>query len=106
MDIRQAMGIMKAMKPIMDKEVMIFAYHKNKPIAFYLNIPELNEIFQHVHGNLNLWGKLVFLWRFKRRKYRTMVGVIFGVDREYHGKGIEGAMIKWTEEHVVPLRFL
>jgi GNAT superfamily N-acetyltransferase len=105
MDIRQAMGIMKSMKPIMDKEVMIFAYYKNKPIAFYLNIPELNEVFQHVHGNLNLWGKLIFLWRFKRRKYRTMVGVIFGVDREFHGKGIEGAMIKWTEEHVVPLDY-
>ncbi|MDZ4752598.1 MAG: hypothetical protein SGI87_13355 [Flavobacteriales bacterium] len=105
MDIRQAMGIMKAMKPIMDREVMIFAYYKEKPIAFYLNIPELNEIFQHVHGNLNLWGKLIFLWRFKRRKFRTMVGVVFGVDREFHGKGIEGAMIKFAEENVVPLDY-
>jgi GNAT superfamily N-acetyltransferase len=104
MPLRQAMSIMKSMKPIMDRDIMIFAYHKGKPIGFYLNIPELNEIFQHVNGNLNLWGKLIFLWRFKRRKFKTMVGIIFGVDRAYQGKGVEGAMIKYAGDFIPPLK--
>ena len=32
-----------------------------------------------------------------------MVGVVFGVDRKFQGKGIEGAMIKWTEENIVSI---
>jgi len=103
MALAQAKIIMKSMKPVMDKEVMIFAFHNNKPIAFYTNMPELNEVFQHVNGNLNWWGKLKFLWYFKFGKRHMMVGVLFGVSRDYQGRGIEGALIKWAEQNVVPL---
>ena len=30
-----------------------------------------------------------------------MVGIVFGVDRAYHGQGIEGAMIKFAEDTIV-----
>jgi GNAT superfamily N-acetyltransferase len=103
MPIAQARKIMKALKPIVDRDIVVFVYHKNQPIAFYVNIPELNEIFKHVHGNLNLLGKLKFLYHKLRRTPQIMVGIVFGVDRAYHGKGIEGAMIKWAEDHIVSL---
>ena len=32
-----------------------------------------------------------------------MVGVVFGVIKEYQGKGVEGAMIKWAEDNVIPM---
>jgi len=97
----QADRIMKAMKPIMDRDILIFTFHKNKPIGFYINIPELNDIFKFVNGNLNLIGKLKFLWHKWRKTSTMMVGIVFGVDREYHGKGIEAALIKFAEENVV-----
>lgn len=100
----QALRIIKAMKPVLDPDIVVFVYYNEKPIAFYVNIPELNEIFRHVKGNLNLWGKLVFLYHKLRKTPRTMVGMVFGVDREFHGKGVEGAMIKWTELHIVTLK--
>jgi GNAT superfamily N-acetyltransferase len=103
MPIAQASKIMKALKPIVDRDIVVFVYHKKHPIAFYVNIPELNEIFKHVHGNLNLLGKLKFLYHKLRRTPQIMVGIVFGVDRAYHGKGIEGAMIKWAEDHIVSL---
>jgi GNAT superfamily N-acetyltransferase len=103
MQIQQARSIVKAMKPVLDRDIAIFAYHHDRPIGFYISLPELNEIFRHVHGNLNFWGKLKFLWYRQFGRRHTMVGIIFGVDREYHGKGIEAAMIKFTEEKVVPL---
>lgn len=103
MPIAQARKIMKALKPIVDRDIIVFVYHHDKPIAFYVNIPELNEIFRFVNGNLNWVGKLKFLWHQWRKTPRIMVGIVFGVDRAYHGKGIEGAMIKWAEEHIVTL---
>jgi len=98
----QAKKVMQSLKPVIDKKFVIFAYHKGKPIAFYVNIPELNEIFKHVNGNLNWWGKLIFLYHKLKKTPSTMVGIVFGVDRAYHGKGVEGALIAWAGEFLVP----
>ncbi|MFN3918058.1 MAG: hypothetical protein ACK4K0_09980 [Flavobacteriales bacterium] len=99
-----AQKIMKALKPIVDIDIIVFVYHKNTPIAFYVNIPELNEIFRFVNGKLNLIGKLKFLYHKWRKTPRTMVGIVFGVVKEFQGQGIEGAMIKWSEDHIVSLK--
>ena len=99
----QAQRTMKALKPIMDKDILIFAYEGDNPIGFYINIPELNDIFKFVNGNLNLIGKLKFLYHQWKKTPNTMVGIVFGVDRAYHGKGIEAALIKYAAENVVPM---
>jgi len=33
-----------------------------------------------------------------------MYSIVFGVTKEYQGKGIEGLMIKFAEKHVYPLK--
>ncbi|NNK80187.1 MAG: hypothetical protein HKO93_01715, partial [Flavobacteriales bacterium] len=97
-----AMKVAKSLKPIMDKRIVVFAYAEDIPVGFYINIPELNEIFCYVNGNLNWMGKLKFLYHKWRKTPRTMVGIVFGVVKEWQGKGIEGAMITWFGYHQVP----
>lgn len=99
----QALKTFKAMKPVYDPDIIVFVFKKDRPIGFYINLPELNQIFRYVHGNLNGWGKLVFLWHKWRHTPTTMYGLIFGVVRDYQGKGVEGAMIKFAETDIVPL---
>lgn len=99
----QALKTFKAMKPVYDPDIIIFAFKKDRPIGFYINLPELNQIFRYVNGNLNWWGKLVFLWHKWKRTPTTMYGLIFGVVKDYQGKGVEGAMIKFAETDIVPL---
>lgn len=103
MRMEQARSIIKSMKVIMDPDILIFAFMGEKPIGFYLSIPELNEFFVHVNGNLNWWGKLKFMYHLKLKKRHTMLGIVFGVSKEYQGKGVEGAMIKYCGEVVVPM---
>ena len=103
MKIEQARKAIQAMRPIMDRDIMVFAYHDNKPIGFYINLPEVNEFMQHVRGNMNALGMLRFLYYKMFGKRQVMVGIVFGVDKEYHGRGVEGAMIKYCEEHIVTL---
>jgi len=98
-----AKKVAKSLKPIMDPDIVVFVYYNDEPIAFYINIPELNEIFKYVNGKLNLWNKLKVWYHLKRKTPKTMVGIVFGVVQEFQGKGIEGAMIKWTEENIVTL---
>ena len=103
MELKQAQQIVKAMKPIMDKDIVIFAYYNEVPVGFFVNIPELNEIFQHVNGNLNWWGKMKFLYYKYFGKREIMIGLVFGVDRAYQGKGVESAMIKYAENTIMTM---
>ncbi len=103
MKIEQARKAIQAMRPIMDRDIMVFAYHEEKPIGFYINLPEVNEFMQHVRGNMNALGMLRFLYYKMFGKRQVMVGIVFGVDKEYHGRGVEGAMIKYCEEKIVTL---
>lgn len=103
MRMEQARSIINSMKVIMDPDILIFAFMGDKPIGFYLSIPELNEFFVHVNGNLNWWGKLKFMYHLKFKKRHTMLGIVFGVSKDFQGMGVEGAMIKYCGEVVVPM---
>jgi GNAT superfamily N-acetyltransferase len=98
MTFEAAQSLMKELKPVLEKRILIFAFHENKPIGFFVNIPELNEIFKFVDGNLNIIGKLKFLYHKWKGTPKTMVGLVFGVAKEWQGRGIEGAMINWASE--------
>ncbi len=101
MEAAAALKLVKAMKPVMDPRLVIFIRHHERPVAMYISLPELNEIFKHVNGDLNWWGKLKFLWYKHTGAVKTMTGIVFGVAKEYQGKGIEGALIVFGEEHIV-----
>lgn len=93
MPLKQAQRTVKALKPVMDPDIIFFVLDGDKPIAFYVNIPELNQIFRHVNGNLNAIGKLKFLYHKWRGSTDIMVGLVFGIDRDYHGQGVDGYLI-------------
>ncbi|MBK7383134.1 MAG: hypothetical protein IPI81_07325 [Flavobacteriales bacterium] len=101
MEVGTALKIVKAMKPVMDPRLLIFIRYKDRPIAMYISLPELNEIFKYVNGDLNWLGKLKFLYHKWRGTVRTMTGIVFGVAKEWQGKGIEGALIVYAEKQIV-----
>ncbi|MBK9319548.1 MAG: hypothetical protein IPM91_12525 [Bacteroidetes bacterium] len=97
-----AQKIFKTMKAAIDPDLIIFAFYKGQPIGFYISLPELNQIFKHVNGNLNLIGKLKFLYHKLRKTPNRMTGIIFGVSRAWHGRGVEAAMIVFGEKTIIP----
>ncbi len=93
MPASQARSIMRKMKPIMDEKLIWFAYYKDEPIAFFIALPELNQIFKHINGKLNWIGKLKFLYHKWTGTCDTVFGLAFGVAPEFQKKGLEGAII-------------
>ncbi|HEY0654431.1 MAG TPA: hypothetical protein VGD65_14925 [Chryseosolibacter sp.] len=89
----QAKLIVKQMKPIMDLKLLYFGFYKGTPISFFLSLPEINQIFKHLNGKLDLIGKIKFLWHQFRKTNRKAFGVLFGVVPEHQGKGCDGAMV-------------
>ncbi len=101
MTLDQARHLVREMKPVIDERLLAFAYHDDEPVAFFLNLPELNQIFKHVGHRLDLLGKLRFLWqrwRYMQRTDKKMLGIIYGVIPAFQGKGVDQALITWTQE--------
>ncbi|UTA68864.1 hypothetical protein [Emticicia sp. 21SJ11W-3] len=92
MTAERAEAIMHQMKPILVEELMWFGYHNNKPIAFFIMIPELNQIIKHLNGKLDIIGKLKWVYHRLMKTNHKARGVIFGVIPEYQGRGIESAI--------------
>ncbi len=89
-----AKHLMKQMKPIIDEKIMWFGFYEEKPISFFIMLPEVNQIFKYVNGKMNLIGKLIFAWHQWRKTNKKMFGMTFGVVPGHQGKGVEGALIE------------
>jgi GNAT superfamily N-acetyltransferase len=90
----QAKHLVKQMKPIMDEKLLWFGYYKDEPIAFFLSLPEVNQIFKYVDGKMNWVGKLKFVWHTLRKTNKKAFGILFGLVPEHQGKGVDGAIIE------------
>ncbi len=86
-------AIINQLKPILEEKIIWLGYYKDEPIAFYFNIPDVNQLLKYVNGKLNLIGKLKFLWFKRFNKNQKMLGILFGVIPEHQGKGVDGAII-------------
>ncbi|MGF1532898.1 MAG: hypothetical protein ACFCUI_04295 [Bernardetiaceae bacterium] len=94
MSEKQAQALLQRMKPILDPEIMWFAYHKGVPVGFYLMIPELNQAVKHLNGKFGILQKLQLLWMRRTGKIKKMFGVIFGVVPEYQGRGVHLGLVE------------
>lgn len=91
------------MKPVMDEHLIWFAYHKEEPIAMWVNIPDLNQYFKHLNGQFGLLDKLKFLLLKKYGKCSRFVGLVFGIIPEFQGKGVDAFMIVEGAKVIQPM---
>jgi hypothetical protein len=90
----QAKSIMEQLRPILDEQIVWYTYFKGECVGFFVNIPELNQLFvKYVNGRLDLIGKLKLLYHKWRGSSKTMYGIVFGITPEHQKKGVEVAMI-------------
>jgi hypothetical protein len=93
MSKQQALKMFAMMKPVMDERLAWFAYYNEEPIAMYMSLPDLNQIFRHLNGQFNLWAKLKFLFYKWKGEMTHMTGIVFGVVPEFQGTGIDYYMV-------------
>lgn len=94
MSLESARKLMQGMKPIIDPKIIWFAYYHGTPVAFWVNIPDVNQlIVKYMNGKLTTWGKLRFVWNRWQKRCKTMFGIVFGVVPDHQRKGVEAALI-------------
>jgi hypothetical protein len=89
---------MKLMKEIAPGDLNIFVYYDGEPVGFQIDVLDVNQIFKHVNGKLNLIGKLKFLWY--RKKVNRVRAIVFGIVPGHHNKGLDLGLIMTYYENV------
>ncbi len=102
MEAAEAKAIMNSLKPIVDVEILYFAYFEDTPIGFFIMVPDLNKVLKQFNGKFGPLQKLKFLWDLKvRRTCDRIFGMIFAITPEYQGRGVEsGLMSTITNEYL------
>lgn len=93
-------GSLSKAKMVLEEKFIWLGYNKGEPIAIYLMYPDVNQIFKHFNGKLNLLNKLRLLYMVKTKKLTRARGVLMGVVPKFQGMGIESAFI-WHLDKVL-----
>ena len=97
---KAGIALFKSMNPIINEYLITFIYHNDRPVAFWVNIPDVNQVFKYFNGQMSLWHKLKFLRIKKKRMGSGFVGIVFGVIPEYQGKGVDYFLIVEGENYL------
>lgn len=89
----QTMKMFNTLKPVINEHISWFVYENEKPIAMWMNIPDLNQWIKFLNGKFGIVQKILFLLIKKFSKNKKMVGLVFGIIPEWQRKGIDGFMI-------------
>ncbi|MHC1708293.1 MAG: hypothetical protein AB9842_12350 [Bacteroidales bacterium] len=79
-------------KVFLDEEFIWFVYYKDEPIAFFIMLPDINQIFKKLNGRLDWWGKLKFFYYLKTRTITRARITIMGVSPKYQRMGVESGI--------------
>lgn len=94
--------LLDSLKPIIDPKTLIFGYYYDEPVAFYIMVPDLNQIIKNFNGKLNAFNKLRLMFELKvLKKCDRLIGLIFGVVPKHQGKGVESAMVVYFEDEII-----
>ncbi len=85
--------LLTQVKPILEKDFMLFAYSEGKPAGLLFMLPDVNQIFKHFDGKMGWWEKLKFLWHRKKGTMDKLKGVVMGIHPDYQGKGIDAMLV-------------
>ena len=104
-DRAEIMALYKSLKPVIDKNLIYFAYYQNEPIGFFLMFPEMNQVFKKLNGKIDFIGAVKLFYSLKFKKIDVALGQLFGIVPEFQNKGVEAALIKKFYDDVVGNRF-
>jgi hypothetical protein len=101
----QALLLFKKMKPLLDEDIAWFAYYDDKPIALFLNIPELNQYYKYFNGKVGPLQMLQFVWLKMRGACKHFTGIIFALHPDFQGKGVDAYIIAESAKVIQPAKF-
>lgn len=100
LESKQVQQFFRKMKPVIDPKAVWFVYYGNEPVAMFINLPDINQLFRQFNGKFGWQEKLKFLWKLKTGKVNKLIGLVFGIVPEHQGKGVDSFMIVESANYI------
>ncbi|MBW8332685.1 MAG: GNAT family N-acetyltransferase [Prolixibacteraceae bacterium] len=92
-DRKDLQTLIKEAKMLIEEEFIWYVYYKEEPIAFFMMIPDMNQILKHLKsGKLNLINILKLLYLKKTKTMTRCRVLVMGVIPKFQGTGIESGI--------------
>lgn len=92
-DRKELKALIGNAKIVLEEEFIWYVFHKDEPIAFFMMIPDLNQILKHLkNGKLNLYNILKLLYLKQIRTMTRCRVLVMGVIPRFQGAGIESGI--------------
>ncbi len=94
-------ALIRDAKMVLEEDFIWYVYHKEKPIAFFMMIPDINQLLCHLkNGKINLFN-IIRLLLLKRKKVINRCRVlVMGVVPAFQRSGIESGIF-WQIRQVL-----
>jgi hypothetical protein len=79
-------------RPVLEEEFVWFAYYNDKPIGFFVMLPDLNMILRHFNGKLTPWNMIRFVYYKLTHEMNRVRSVVGGVIHSHQNTGVEAAL--------------
>jgi GNAT superfamily N-acetyltransferase len=79
-------------KLILDEELIWFAYFNDRPIAFFILFPDVNQILKKLNGKLHVWNLIRFIYYKVTHKMSRVRAIAGGVHPSHQNSGVESAI--------------
>ncbi len=90
---QEVKSLFKQVKPILEKDFLIFVYVDGHPAGIIFLLPDVNQIFKYFNGKLGIWEQLKFLWYRKRGMLDKLKGLVFGIHPDFQNRGVDALLI-------------
>ena len=85
-------GIIESAKPIMDEELIWYAYKDGRPIGVVVALPDFNQLFRHFNGRIRVWHLPKLFYLKKKGAISRFRVVMAGIIPEYQNSGAIAAL--------------
>ena len=100
-DRKDLQSLIHDAKILLEEEFIWYVYYKEEPIAFFMMIPDMNQILIHLkNGKLSLFNILKLLYLRKRKTMTRCRVLVMGVIPKFQGTGIESGIF-WQMRQVM-----
>ena len=73
----------KKLRPLVCEDLILIAEYDDRPVAFMMTLPDINEVIKQIDGKLFPFGWARLLWWLRKPHGKTMRVPLMGVLKEY-----------------------
>ncbi len=85
---------MRGLKPVIDGELIWFAYYNDEPIAFFIMMPDVNQILKKLNGKLHFFNIMRFLYYRETGTVTRIRALAAGVIPKFQNSGVESGIFR------------